>query len=126
MRPASSRASTTGAPAAATATATACASATRSSTSPSSPSPSTTSTAATCDTFTYADSETCGEHVFAPDPDRAGEDDGWLLSLVTDAATNSTDLVVLDARDIEAGPIARVRLPRRVPLGFHANWFADA
>jgi carotenoid cleavage dioxygenase len=76
-------------------------------------------------TFTYGESETCGEHAFAPDPDRSGEDDGWLLSLVADAATASSDLVVIDARDIEAGPIARVHLPRRVPLGFHANWLAD-
>ena len=29
------------------------------------------------------------------------------------------------ARDIEAGPVARVRIPRRVPIGFHANWLAE-
>jgi carotenoid cleavage dioxygenase len=75
--------------------------------------------------FTYADDETCGEHVFAPDPSGTGEDDGWLLSLVTNETTSSTDLVVLDARDVEAGPVARVHIPRQVPLGFHANWLPE-
>ena len=74
----------------------------------------------------HADSEVSGEHVFAPDPDGANEDDGWLLGIVTDRATNTSDLVVLDAHDLAAEPVARVRIPRRVPIGFHANWFADA
>jgi carotenoid cleavage dioxygenase len=29
---------------------------------------------------------------------------------------------VFDAADIEQGPLARVRLPHRVPAGFHASW----
>ena len=65
-----------------------------------------------------------GESVFAPDPDGTAEDDGWLLNIVYDDQQDSSDLVVLDARDVAAGPVATVRLPRRVPFGFHANWFA--
>jgi carotenoid cleavage dioxygenase len=76
--------------------------------------------------WTYGESEVSGEHVFAPDPDGHDERDGWLLSFVTDRATGTTDLAVLDARDVAAGPVARVRIPRRVPLGFHANWFPEA
>lgn len=74
----------------------------------------------------YGDSEVSGEHVFAPDPDGTAEDDGWLLSFVTDRATDRTDLVILDARDIAGEPVARVHIPRRVPIGFHANWFPEA
>lgn len=64
-----------------------------------------------------------GEAVFVADPDGAAEDDGWLLSCVTDRTDDTTALVVLDARDLAAGPVARVHLPRRMPFGFHANWF---
>ncbi len=71
----------------------------------------------------YSDSEVSGEHVFVPDPDRSAEDAGWLLSLVVDRAGDQTDLVVLDAQDVAGPPVARIHLPRRVPLGFHANWF---
>ena len=55
----------------------------------------------------------------------AGEDDGYLLSIVYDAARNASDLVVLDAKDIARGPVATVALPQRAPFGFHAAWFAD-
>jgi carotenoid cleavage dioxygenase-like enzyme len=66
-----------------------------------------------------------GESVFAPDPAGTAEDDGWLLNITYDDQLDTSDLVVLDARDVAAGPIATVHLPRRVPFGFHANWFAD-
>ncbi len=66
-----------------------------------------------------------GENVFAPDPDGTAEDDGWILNIVYDDSRDASDLVVLDAHDVAAGPIATVHLPRRVPFGFHANWFGD-
>jgi carotenoid cleavage dioxygenase-like enzyme len=66
-----------------------------------------------------------GEAVFAPDPDGSAEDDGWLLNIVHDRAEGTSELVVLDARDLAARPVARVHLPRRVPVGFHGNWMAD-
>ncbi len=58
-----------------------------------------------------------------PIPAERAEDDGWLLNVVYDDDRDASDLVVLDAHDIAAGPIATVQLPRRVPFGFHANWF---
>jgi carotenoid cleavage dioxygenase len=64
-----------------------------------------------------------GEPVFAPDPSGTAEDDGWLLATCHDDATNESQVVVLDAQDVDAGPIARVHMPRRLPFGFHANWF---
>ena len=30
-----------------------------------------------------------------------------------------------DARDLAAGPVARVHLPQRVPAGFHGNWMPN-
>jgi carotenoid cleavage dioxygenase-like enzyme len=78
------------------------------------------------DEWFYGADEVSGEHVFVPEPGGRAEDDGWLLSMVTDRSTDRSHLAVLDARDVAAGPVARVHVPRRVPLGFHANWFADA
>ncbi len=60
----------------------------------------------------------------SPDPDGA-EDDGWLLAYVHDAATDRSDVVVLDAGDVTAKPIATVHLPVRVPYGFHGSWIPD-
>jgi carotenoid cleavage dioxygenase len=73
---------------------------------------------------TYGPSEVSGEHVFAADPDGTAENDGWLMSFVTDRATETSELAIIDARDVSAGPIARVKMQARVPIGFHANWFA--
>ena len=67
-----------------------------------------------------------GEFVFVPRSADAGEDDGWLMGYVVDARADATDLVLLDARDIAAPPVAVIALPRRVPLGFHGNWIASA
>jgi len=64
-----------------------------------------------------------GEAVFAPDPAGTAEDDGSILNLSHDSGRNRSEVLIFDARDIAAGPVARVQLPQRAPLGFHANWF---
>jgi carotenoid cleavage dioxygenase len=74
----------------------------------------------------YGPQAQAGEAVFAADPDGTAEDDGWLLNFVVDRPTGDTDVVVLDARDVAAGPVASVRLPRRVPIGFHGSWLPDS
>ncbi len=63
-----------------------------------------------------------GEFVFVPRSADAAEDDGWMMGFVTDMHRNTTDLVLLDAGDVAAAPVAVVALPQRVPLGFHGNW----
>ncbi len=66
-----------------------------------------------------------GEWLFVPADDDTAEDAGYLLGYVHDDATDTTQLVVLDAAAVRAGPIARVGLPQRVPYGFHAAWVPD-
>jgi len=62
------------------------------------------------------------EPVFVPRQDSTSEDDGWLMSFVYDAERESSDVVILEAKDMAAGPAATIHLPRRVPFGFHGNW----
>lgn len=66
-----------------------------------------------------------GEPVFVPAAESAREDEGYLMTYVHDAADGRSRLVVLDASDMSAPPVASVALPQRVPHGFHGSWFAD-
>lgn len=65
-----------------------------------------------------------GEFVFVPETPDAAEGHGWLIGFVVNMAEEATDLVILDARRFEEAPIASIRLPHRVPPGFHGNWIA--
>jgi carotenoid cleavage dioxygenase-like enzyme len=66
-----------------------------------------------------------GEAVFVPADPGADEAAGWYLTYAYDPARDGSDLVIVDASDFEGEPVARVRLPQRVPHGFHGNWVAD-
>ena len=57
-------------------------------------------------------------------PGATSEADAWLLTVVLDALAGTSELHVLDARDLAAGPVARARLPHIMPLGFHGSWSA--
>jgi all-trans-8'-apo-beta-carotenal 15,15'-oxygenase len=59
------------------------------------------------------------EAVFAARPGAEAEDDGWLLMPVVDGISNVANLTILDARDIEAGPVYVGRLRHHLPLTFH-------
>ena len=63
-----------------------------------------------------------GEPVFAPRSADAEEDDGWVMALCHDENVGRSKLVILDARDFSAEPVAQVHLPVRVPYGAHGNW----
>jgi carotenoid cleavage dioxygenase len=67
-----------------------------------------------------------GEPVFAATKSYTGEDHGWLLSVVYDAARDASDVIVVDATDFEAAPVATIHLPRRIPFGFHGSWIPAA
>jgi all-trans-8'-apo-beta-carotenal 15,15'-oxygenase len=50
------------------------------------------------------------------------EDDGWLLTLVFDAQSDRTDVVILDARDLNQGAVARLHLKHHIPYGLHGTF----
>mgnify|MGYP006269059149 CR=1 FL=1 len=66
-----------------------------------------------------------GEAVFAPRTPDAAEDEGWVMAIAHDEGTGTSSLVIVDAQDFASGPVARVRLPQRVPYGAHGSWVPD-
>ncbi len=71
----------------------------------------------------FGDGRLPGEFVFVPAAEDAGEDEGWLIGLVIDTTDETTTLEILDAHSFDAAPMASVKLPHRIPPGFHGNWF---
>ncbi len=65
-----------------------------------------------------------GETVFVPRPGATDEDAGWITSFVTDRREGSSALWVVDAQTMDVA--AKVKIPRRVPVGFHAHWVPGA
>ena len=76
--------------------------------------------------YLHGDQRFGGEAVFAPGSNASAEDDGYLICFVHDEQTDQSECVILDARDIESGPVARLIMPFRVPYGFHAGWVGTA
>jgi carotenoid cleavage dioxygenase len=63
----------------------------------------------------------CGEAVFAPAANAQHEDDGYLMTFIYDAPSDTSEFVVFDAASMSPDPVATVALPR-VPFGFHGSW----
>ena len=63
----------------------------------------------------------CGEAAFVPSASPASEDDGYLMTYVHDARSDTSRFVIMDAGTMDAEPVASVDLPR-IPNGFHGNW----
>jgi carotenoid cleavage dioxygenase-like enzyme len=78
------------------------------------------------ETHSFGPGRETGEAVFVPRAADAPEGDGWLMSLVYDRTTDRSDLVVLDTDDFTGEPVATVKLPVRVPHGFHATWITGS
>ena len=66
---------------------------------------------------------TPGDLVFVADTSRPSDaDGGWLVGFVHHASRDETDLVVLDAADMDRPAIATVRIPRRIASGHQSTW----
>lgn len=73
----------------------------------------------------FGDQRFGSEAPFIPRKNATSEDDGYLVSFISDMNTDRSECVVLDAQNIEKGPICRIFLPHRICSGTHAVW-ADA
>lgn len=67
-----------------------------------------------------------GEPFFVPkDSFGIEEDDGYLVSYVHDETTGESRFLVMDAKSPSLDIIAAVKLPRRVPYGFHGLFVSE-
>ncbi len=65
------------------------------------------------------------EPVFVPRTGATDEDDGWVLTLVYDSSHHRSDVVILDACNLNQGPVARLHLKHHIPYGLHGNWSSE-
>lgn len=72
----------------------------------------------------YGDGWIAEEHVYVPRTNNAPEGQGWLLGTAYHWPSERTTLSVFDASAVDAGPIARVKLPYGLPLGLHGQFVA--
>lgn len=61
-----------------------------------------------------------------PENPEAAEDDGYVVSYVHDEATGESRFLVMDAMSPELDIVAAVKLPRRVPYGFHGIFVRES
>jgi carotenoid cleavage dioxygenase len=62
------------------------------------------------------------EAPFCPRDGASTEDDGYLVTFTTDTNASSSECQIFDARALDRGPLARVRLPMKISSGTHATW----
>ncbi len=75
--------------------------------------------------YLYDKNVYASEPVFAPRRNATSDTDGYVMSFVEDMnAGGRTELHIFDPMEIARGPITRVKIPQRVPMGFHACWTA--
>jgi carotenoid cleavage dioxygenase-like enzyme len=66
------------------------------------------------------------EPCFIPRNRRAPEGDGWIVMICNRLEEHRSDLLLFDALEIEAGPIATIEIPIRMRFGLHGNWLDGA
>ena len=62
------------------------------------------------------------EAPFIPRANARSEDDGYLISFITDMKQDRSECIILDAQNLSAGPVCTIILPHRISSGTHACW----
>ena len=62
------------------------------------------------------------EAPFAPRMNAIDEDDGYLVSFVTDENRGTSECILIDCKKFDEGPICRIQLPHKISSGTHAHW----
>ena len=62
------------------------------------------------------------EAPFAPRVGAVDEDDGYLVSFVTDENLGTSECILIDCKRFAEGPVCRIALPHKISSGTHAHW----
>lgn len=76
----------------------------------------------TSERFEYGEGRYGSEVCVARAVGSKAEDDGYVITYITDMGEDRSEVLILRADDIEAGPVARIILPERISVGVHACW----
>ncbi|MFO0173792.1 MAG: carotenoid oxygenase family protein [Aphanizomenon sp.] len=63
-----------------------------------------------------------GEPIFVPRANSQQEDDGWIIFVVYNAENHRSEIVILDAQNLEKGRIAKLHLKHHIPYGLHGSF----
>ena len=69
-----------------------------------------------------AEGRYASEAPFAARLGTTGEDDGYLVSFVTDETSGTSECLLIDCRRFGDGPVCRIALPHKISSGTHACW----
>ncbi len=72
--------------------------------------------------YKYGEGVYGSESPFIPKTNAIAEDDGYVITFTTNERDEKSEVLILDAQNVDKGPLARIQLPQRVPLGFHGCW----
>ena len=76
--------------------------------------------------WSFGDGVYGSETAMAPRVGSAGEDDGYLVTIISDMNQDASFCVVFDAARVGDGPICKLKLPERVSSGTHSTWCSGA
>jgi carotenoid cleavage dioxygenase len=68
------------------------------------------------------DGRYASEAPFAPRVGAIDEDDGYLVSFVTDENRGTSECILIDCKRFDDGPVCRIALPHKISSGTHAHW----
>ncbi|KAL7161404.1 hypothetical protein ACSBR2_041962 [Camellia fascicularis] len=71
----------------------------------------------------FAKNNFCTGSAFVSKLGASKEDDGWIVAFVHDEDTDTSHVIIVDAKNFEGEPIAKIPLPQRVPYGHHGAYF---
>ena len=78
--------------------------------------------AGTEELFELPEGQFVSETVMAPRDGSTAEDDGYLVTFMSDIVNDASEALVFDAARVGDGPVCRIRLPERISSGTHSTW----